>query len=379
MSERLIGYDNAELEPGIIEETDTEIVVSAIIAREIVQKYPDGIFYKSADELEKAAWTAEGRWVTTDAHPPSKLILRPSEIKGRIENYQFVRNLIDPKTKRPMDRGIKADLRFYKPKLKPEFLADLKAGKKQEVSIGFTYDEDRVPGEWRGEKYDGQQKNLFIDHVAAGVLKGRCPAPYCGIGVDSMIFKIAADPWEEGEKYIRSGHRDPENFDPNSMRTIDITEGIKAVVGCPRGKYADGKCTVGTEVQSFLFDIGKFSIEQAKAWFDKHRGDSVDAVGDCPICVAIESIGVLEASKRLASAFGTDAVDAIKMDEAQLAAHRARKKKDAEIKSGQDTEDARKAEIERSRRLVDEVNRIMVNSLTEVPRDDGASGPGSPD
>ena len=61
---RRLGFDYASIEPEVKAETDELIVVPAVIAREIVQPYGDRKAYKPADELEKAAWTAEGRWVT---------------------------------------------------------------------------------------------------------------------------------------------------------------------------------------------------------------------------------------------------------------------------------------------------------------------------
>ena len=74
-------------------------------------------------------------------------------------------------------------------------------------------------------------------------------------------------PWEETDQYIRSGHRSPEDFEPDSFRTITISEdeGIKAVVGKPKGKET-------MEVQSYLFDKAKgWTLEKAKAWFEEHR------------------------------------------------------------------------------------------------------------
>jgi len=55
-------------------------------------------------------------------------------------------------------------------------------------------------------------------------------------------------PWEETEEFIRSGHRDPNEFESNSLRTIWISEkeGVKAVIGKPKGKTT-------TEVVSYLF------------------------------------------------------------------------------------------------------------------------------
>ncbi|MEM2739002.1 MAG: hypothetical protein QXK93_08465 [Candidatus Bathyarchaeia archaeon] len=45
-------------------------------------------------------------------------------------------------------------------------------------------------------------------------------------------------PWEETDQYIRSEHRNPEDFEQNSFRTITLSEdeGIKAIIGKLKGK-----------------------------------------------------------------------------------------------------------------------------------------------
>ena len=53
----------------IIQDEDRSLVVKAVIASEIVHKYKDGVAYKPADELEKAALTADGRWIKALSHP----------------------------------------------------------------------------------------------------------------------------------------------------------------------------------------------------------------------------------------------------------------------------------------------------------------------
>ncbi|MEJ2241518.1 MAG: hypothetical protein P8Y18_05175 [Candidatus Bathyarchaeota archaeon] len=81
-------------------------------------------------------------------------------------------------------------------------------------------------------------------------------------------------PWEETDNYIRSGHENPDKYDDDSMRTIEIDsdEGIKAIIGCPKGKYENGNCQVGTEVQSYLFSKDQgWTISKAKKWFKDHQ------------------------------------------------------------------------------------------------------------
>jgi hypothetical protein len=74
-------------------------------------------------------------------------------------------------------------------------------------------------------------------------------------------------PWEETDQYIRSGHRSPEEFQPDSLRTVVLSEDedIKAVIGKPKGKDS-------MEIQSYLFDRSKgWTLEKAKTWFEKHH------------------------------------------------------------------------------------------------------------
>jgi hypothetical protein len=151
----------------------------------------------------------------------------------------------------------------------------------------------------------------LINHLAAPIPKGRCPSPYCGIAVDSVDEQ---DEWETTEESIRSGHSDKNRFDPDSFKTIDITEGIKAVVGCPKGQYENGKCKVGMETQSFIFDKTKYTMEQAKTWFNKHKekdSAQLKAFFDCPICLRMDEIGLPEIAKRLIIHYGQDVLNVI--------------------------------------------------------------------
>jgi hypothetical protein len=74
-------------------------------------------------------------------------------------------------------------------------------------------------------------------------------------------------PWENTEQHIRSGHRDPEEFQKGTLKTITLSEkeGIKAVIGKPKGKDT-------MEVVSYLFEKDKgWTLEKAKEWFKEHH------------------------------------------------------------------------------------------------------------
>jgi hypothetical protein len=81
-------------------------------------------------------------------------------------------------------------------------------------------------------------------------------------------------PWENTEKYIRSGHRDAEEFQEDTLKTITLNEeeGIKAVIGKPKGKDT-------MEVVSYLFEKDKgWTLEKAKKWFEKHHNPAKEHV-----------------------------------------------------------------------------------------------------
>jgi hypothetical protein len=74
-------------------------------------------------------------------------------------------------------------------------------------------------------------------------------------------------PWENTEKLIRNGHRSPEEFQKDTLKTITLSEkeGIQAVIGKPKGKEA-------MEVMSYLFEKDKdWTVEKAKQWFQQHQ------------------------------------------------------------------------------------------------------------
>ena len=285
MNERKICFDRATLDNKIILDDDNYLVMPAVIASEIVHQYKEGWAYKPASELEKAAWTADHRWVKILSHPETALLQTTSDIYGIVENPQYVKNLMDPKTKRPMRKGIRADIKWFKDKVPEPVIEQIKNGELRAVSIGFTYEEDLTPGEWNGQKYDFVQRNIFIDHVAAPIEEGRCPGPLCGIAVDSVIRKVASDPF--------AGYA---NFEDCVAKNQDKNN--------PEAYCAEIKRKTEGQDRTILGILNRdLSVEQ-KAALDK-----------CPVCREIVNVGLLESAKRLSIAYGKDVLYVIKGEE----------------------------------------------------------------
>ena len=55
-------------------------------------------------------------------------------------------------------------------------------------------------------------------------------------------------------KYIHEVVENKNKFDTRSFRVITLKEGVKATIGCPRGKWSPSKkkCKVGTRMQKIM-------------------------------------------------------------------------------------------------------------------------------
>lgn len=195
MSERKISVDYSTIDDKIIRNDADWLVMPIIIASEIVQEYdeqPYGKYaYKSADELEKMAITAElmgSRPIKILSHPGADtnyLVQNSKDVYGRVTNFRFVKNLDDSKTHRPCRKGVLADGWWSKKITPPNVIDDIANLKMRDNSIGFSFVVDKTSGEYEGKHYDYKQTDIFLDHVAAPIPAGRCPGPICGIGYDS--------------------------------------------------------------------------------------------------------------------------------------------------------------------------------------------------
>lgn len=90
-------------------------------------------------------------------------------------------------------------------------------------------------------------------------------------------------PVDVTENYIRVRVKDPDLFQEDSFRTIDISEdeGIKAVIGKLEGETK-------TTVQAYLFDKEKWDKERAVAWVEEHKSKKAIKSLDDPWLTVID-------------------------------------------------------------------------------------------
>jgi len=284
---RTIRWNKAEFDSSKqMKETEDALIVPTIFTRESILPFGDGKGYRSAKELQDAAWTLEGAWIVVHNHIDTVFVTDRADIRGKAENISFCNKI----------NGLIGDTRFLKAKCDQTVLDEVKTRKLKEVSVAYFCDDIFTPGKFGDEPYDFEQKNFMFGHVAAGVPEGRCPSPFCGMSVDSLIAKPHKDP-EETEEFVHIRVRDPDLFVEGNYRTIDIDagKGIKAVIG--KLKSDPGGSTV---VQKFIFDKSKdWTMDKAQAWVNEHK-DSVDRKDpEKPAIPTFDSHLELERSARL--------------------------------------------------------------------------------
>jgi len=243
-----------------IRETETELIVPTIFTRESILPFGDGRGYRPAAELEAAAWTLEGAWIVAYAHIDTVFVTNPADIRGQAKDVRF-----DSKI-----NGIVGDSHYFKAVCDQAFLEGVKKGNLKDVSVAYFCEDNFTPGKFGDEPYDFMQQNFMFGHIAAGVPEGRCPSPFCGMAVDSLLVKPHKDP-EETENFIHIPVRDKDLFVDGSERTITLSadEGIEAVVGKLKSD-PEGK----THIQKYMFAKAKdWTMEKAQAWVKAHRQD----------------------------------------------------------------------------------------------------------
>jgi hypothetical protein len=281
MNMRKFGTSIAEIDSTkIILDDEKELVVPAVLAREAVLRYPSGKSFRPATELKNSMLTF-ATWVVTGKHPPYMILTNPADVKGHTGSIQWDEAIPLPDGKGTTP-GVRGQVHFLKDRCDPAFLEEVRTHKRKDVSIGFLSQDVLEPGEYKGEKYDFVQKNIMVNHVAAGVALGRGTRDGfpCEISVDAVFLpedvQAHADPWEETEDSIRSGHGDASQAE--TCRTTDfdgkLPKGIKAV-------YCKRKDSDEWYVQSYIFPKSEgWTMASAKEWFSSHNDAITKAWGD---------------------------------------------------------------------------------------------------
>ena len=155
-----------------IRETESEIIVPGILERESILQYGNIRSYRSAAELQAAAFTLEGAWIVAYRHTRTPHIVNRSDIRGRVWNVSWNAEI----------NALVGEYYFAKSLCDAELLKQIREDKlNKDTSTAYYCTEVFENGEFGGQQFDSIQKGIMFHHVAVGVPEGRCPSPYVGI------------------------------------------------------------------------------------------------------------------------------------------------------------------------------------------------------
>jgi len=172
---------SADIKFDIIKDGAVLLVSDVPVAKEMVQRYSDGLHYKTAEAIDGI----QGQFNPISVQHPNKLFNEMSEDEQRKLTIGHLSNGYTKDSKKYFD------LYFFIERTPKEIIDSVTGGKSIDVSIGFNVIYDNTPGEFQGTHYDRKQTHIGLDHLA--VLpggKGRASFPDgVGIGADGKEIK----------------------------------------------------------------------------------------------------------------------------------------------------------------------------------------------
>ena len=238
MSSLLFGkaeFDSAQN----IRETEMEIIVPGILERESILQYGNIRSYRSAGELQAAAFTLEGAWIVAYRTTRTPHIVNRSDIRGRVKNVSWNSEI----------NALVGEYHFAKSLCDAELLEQIREDKlNKDTSTAYYCTEVFEVGEFGGQQFDSRQEAIMCHHVAVGVPEGRCPSPYVGL-MDSF------------NDFLHITVRPEHLFARLTTVLVSAKDGVYALVG----KLRQG--TRETVTCEYMFDSENgWTKEKAEDW-----------------------------------------------------------------------------------------------------------------
>jgi len=227
-----------------IRETEMEIIVPGILERESILQYGNIRSYRSAAELQAAAFTLEGAWIVAYRHTRTPHIVNRSDIRGRVKNVVWNSEI----------NALVGEYHFAKSLCDIELLEQIREDKlNKDTSTAYYCTEVFEVGEFGGQQFDSRQECIMFHHVAVGVPEGRCPSPYVGL-MDSF------------NDFLHVTVRPEHLFSRLTTVLVSAKDGVYALVG----KLRQG--TKETVTCQYMFDSNKdWTKEKAEEWIASRK------------------------------------------------------------------------------------------------------------
>jgi len=209
---------------------DVMLIHDVPIAKEMVQKYDDGMHYKTAEAIDK---------INVEFSPLS--LSHPDIYFNQMSDSERLSRIIGYTSNGYTQDSRKfADFFLFVDKVPGETIKRIENKQQVDVSIGFNLDIDETPGEFKGQKYDKSQTSIKLDHTA--ILKsneqGRASLPDgVGIGADKnnevinledQAAKILKDKLDKLEGEVKDSQKTIQDKDAEITKLTDEKKTLKA-------------------------------------------------------------------------------------------------------------------------------------------------------
>ena len=143
-----------------IRETEDEIIVPAILERESILKYDEGMGYRSAEELQTAAWLLNGTPILLYRHAWPIWNFSQDDVKGQVWDVTWEAERA----------ALLGDLHFRKEVCDAALQEKIRnGGLNKDTSTAYRYMHDNTPGVFGGQPYDYSQRGFVFAHIAVGL------------------------------------------------------------------------------------------------------------------------------------------------------------------------------------------------------------------
>lgn len=174
-----IKYNNVAHYGKVIVETDDYIDIPVIPMREGVFIGTDGVpTLKKYEEFSKDAHWLEGQPILHGHTRPNEIVTYKHDRIGKLWGIQ----------PRPETRDVYAIARYWKGKISPEKLNEIRSGHPYDGSIAYTCETVPEQGVYNGEKYNAVEKTGYHFYHFAEVGEGACSVEKgCGFNLNSTV------------------------------------------------------------------------------------------------------------------------------------------------------------------------------------------------
>ena len=143
------------------------------------------------------------------------------------------------------------------------------AGKLKEASCGYSCSYDPTPGEYRGQRYDGRQRNIRYNHLALGPPGWGRAGPDVSLRMDAkdLSYAVSGLPISEPASFAREQHHEDKMTDAEKQAELEKAQAAakKAALDLEQARADATKATTEIDKLKAQISTDQATLAQFKA------------------------------------------------------------------------------------------------------------------